>query len=136
MAQLPPNSVAIYRICTEKSLLGFGKYEDLPVGDILKVDEEYIVWVYANCEKVSFKKEILDALGVRQIQKPGIDPDILREWKRKQSEQFTEEERKHGAYAKYWGRKRAAKANLARVERSVRRTKGELQAINHGHRKG
>ena len=44
MAELPQNSRALYRICTKKSVIGFGKYADLTVGDVLKIDKQYIVY--------------------------------------------------------------------------------------------
>ena len=48
-AKLPEGSRALYRIMTEKSTLGFGKYADLKVGDVIKVDPSYIVFAYYNC---------------------------------------------------------------------------------------
>lgn len=137
MAELPQNAVALYRIMSEKSYLGFGKYGDLPVGDILKIDPEYIVWVYACKEKCSFSKEILEKLGVREVKKPGIDPGALYEWKDKQEEGFTEEQIMHGRMIRNKGKKAQARANLIRVEKynRVTGTKGALQAVNHGHRK-
>lgn len=136
MGQIPANSVALYRICTEKSVLGFGKYADLKVGDILKIDEEYIVWAYASLEKISFHRDILDRLGLPTIPKPGTETKVLFDWRRRRSAKYSEEERMHGAFIKKIGKKREAKAKLIRAERSTYRSRGELQAINHGHRKG
>lgn len=133
MAQIPTDAVARYRICTEKSLLGFGKYADLPVGDILKIDEEYIVWAYAFKEKISFKKEILERLGVREIEKPGTDESVLWDWKKKREEGYTKEQRLHGVFAKARGKKKQAIAILRRACRETSFTKGQLQANNHGH---
>lgn len=135
MIELPKNSVARYRICTEKSVLGFGKYADLTVGDILKVDEEYIVWAYATLPKISFHKSILERLGIRQIEKPGTDFRVLYAWRDDRSAQFTEEQKMHGAYIKKIGRRKEAYARLMQAKRATTFTKGQLQAINHGHKK-
>jgi len=136
MSKLPPNAVPLYRILTKKSRLGFGQYEDLTVGDILKVDEQYIVWCYSHFEKISFCEEILTELGVaRRIPKPGTDESLLGEWLRARNQQYTAEERFHGRIKKARLRKNKAIANLIRVRNDVNLTKRQLQAINHGHMK-
>lgn len=133
MSNLPPGCVVRYRICTEKSVPGFGKYADLTFGDIMKVDDEYIPWVYYNIEKVSFREGILDAYGLERIEKPGVDPEKFYAWRRKLSEAFTDEQRRNGRFARARGRKKAAIAAKMQAERETRFTKGELMAINHGH---
>ncbi|MBR1690578.1 MAG: hypothetical protein IJ713_07605 [Oscillibacter sp.] len=111
MSGVPAGCVVRYRICTGKSILGFGKYADLRVGDILA------------------------GLRLPSIEKPGTDPEAFYAWKRKRSEGFTEEERMHGAFIKARGKRAMAVAKLIRAEKETRFTKGQLQAINHGHRK-
>ena len=133
MATLPPNSVALLRICTEKSRLGFGKYDDLTVGDILKVDEVYIAYVYYNIPKVSFKQDILDRLAITPIAKPGKDQKAWWAWKDAYELRFTEEQRSHGRMRLAQVRKAVAKAKAARVARATYCSKATLQAINHGH---
>ena len=139
MADLPPNSVALYRICTEKSVLGFGRYRDLTVGDIIIMDASYIAFVYYTCSKVSFHKDILELLKLTPIEKPGKNPDLLASWKKEYSASlpFTEEERKHYFYIRKNVQKRKAAKKLERVERYENKTtnKGWLQSINHGHTK-
>ena len=130
--KLPANSRPLYRILTEKSPLNFGKYGDLTLGDILKVDEEYCVWMYANMPNISFHQRILDALGLPKINKPGICPQVLYDWKEKREQQYTEEERLHGKFAKARWRKKEAVARLLEAKRKTTFTKGQLQAINHG----
>lgn len=133
MSGVPAGCVVRYRICTGKSILGFGKYADLRVGDIMKVDEEYVAWVYFNKAGISFHADILAGLGLPSIEKPGTDPKAFYTWKRKRSEGFTEEERMHGAFIRARGRRAQAIAILIRAEKETRFTKGQLQAINHGH---
>ena len=136
MAQLPAGAVALYRIMTEKSLPGFGKYADLPIGDILKVDPEYVVWLYANYEKLSLKKDIIERLGIREIKKPGTDPEVLKEYQRAQTAQYSREERNHYFMKMAASRKKKAMADYIDAREAAHYTKGELQAINHGHGRG
>ena len=134
MAQLPANARPLYRICTRKSRLGFGKYGELyTVGDILKIDPHYLVWCYTAMEQISFASDILEELGVAPIKKPGTDKDAYFEWTRARSAQYTQEERMHGAAKKKLREKSRAVANLMAAKRSTSFTKGQLQAINHGH---
>lgn len=134
--ELPANSRALYRICTRKSRLGFGKYTDLyTVGDILKIDPVYLVWVYTACEKISFTQDILDELGLPKIVKPGVDKDLYFTWHRERSAGFTEEERMHGAVKKKAKERAKAIGRLMDAKKYTTFTKGQLQAINHGHKK-
>lgn len=134
MAQLPANSRPLYRICTRKSRLGFGKYGDsFTVGDIIKIDPPYIVWCYTAMEQISFASDILEELGVAPIKKPGTNKDAYFEWTRARSAQFSIEERMHGAVKKKAREKSRAVGRLMAAKRSTTYTKGQLQAINHGH---
>lgn len=138
MATLPNNSVALYRICTEKSVLGFGKYRDLTVGDILCLDPSYIGYVYYNCQKISFHKDILEAMKLTPIEKPGADKEAFAAWKKENNYDnlpFTPEQTQHYRFIKARAEKRRAKARLAREEEMEERycKKGRLQAKNHGH---
>lgn len=135
MPELPKNSVALYRICSEKSTLGFGKYADLPVGDILKIDRQYIVWCYAHYDKISFKHEILESLGCRIIPKPGHDEEIMHEWCRAESAKYSREQQERGYYKRLRGKRAEAYAKLHRAEKETYYTKAQLQAINHGKMK-
>lgn len=139
MSTLPPGCIVRYRICTEKSVLGFGKYADLPVGDIMKVDEEYIPWIYYNKAGVSFHARILEGYGLEPIEKPGIAPDKFKAWvrqrHREQAEQFSEEERLHGRFIRAQKIQAGKRAALARAERETRFSKRQLQQMNHGNMK-
>lgn len=136
MAQIPKNAVAKYRGCTRKSVLGFGVAADLPVGDILKVDPDYIAWVYYNIEKVTFSQDILDELQITEkINKPGTDNKAFYRWKDAKYAHFTEEEKEHGRFARYRNKRNVALARLSRVKRETTFSKGVLQAANHGHKK-
>ena len=138
MAELPKNSVALYRICTEKSVLGFGRYRDLLVGQIIQLDPSYIAYVYYNVNKVSFHKDILEALKLTPIEKPGTSKDAFTAWKKENNLDqlpFTPEQAQHYRFIKANAEKRRAKARLRREEEMEERycKKGRLQAKNHGH---
>lgn len=134
MAQIPKNAVAKYRGCTRKSVLGFGVAADLPVGDILKVDPDYIAWVYYNIEKVTFSQDILDELQITEkINKPGTDKKAFYRWKDAKYAHLTEEEKEHGSFARYRNQRNVALARLSRAKRETTFSKAALQANNHGH---
>ena len=135
MANLPPNSVALYRILTEKSVVGFGKYADMTIHDVLCVDEEYVVWLYAAKEKISLCRALKERFGLPDIPKPGVNMQVFYDYKDRISAQFTAEERMHGAFKKKMGKRAEARAILCDVKRQVTFTKGELQSMNHGHGK-
>ena len=132
-AKLPEGSRALYRIMTEKSTLGFGKYADLKVGDVIKVDPSYIVFAYYKLSNVSFSKQILEQLNIKPIDKPGTSEKGLLEWKRERDKQFTPEERRIRWMHFCVRGKKVSIAKLCQVQRSTHLTKGELMAINHGH---
>lgn len=131
--KLPPNCRPLYRILTEKSKLGFGKYADFFVGDILKIDEPYIVWLYCSHPQISLHKDILDSLGLPQIQKPGVDDEVRKEWNRKRASQYTREEKENYHYHLYRKNKRKAISKMIQVRKETNYSKGQLQAINQGH---
>tara|TARA_R110000822_G_C15153054_1_gene477433 strand:+ start:338 stop:724 length:387 start_codon:yes stop_codon:yes gene_type:complete len=64
------------RKMTEKSVLGFGKFKDYSVGQLLSLEEhQYLRWVYYNCSNINFFEDILDKIGIKKnnyIAKPGI----------------------------------------------------------------
>ena len=134
MAALPLGAVARYRVCTEKSLLGVGAYADIPVGDILKYDPDYIAWAYYNLEKISFKEDILTQLNITErIAKPGVDKNKYYTWKDAKYADMTEEQRRNYRFAKWRVKRATALHALCDAQRATRHSKAELQAANHGH---
>jgi len=131
--KLPPNCRPLYRILTEKSKLGFGKYADFFVGDILKIDEQYIVWLYCSNPQISLHKDILDRLGLPQIQKPGVDDDVRKEWNRNKASQYTREQQEHYHYHLYRKRKKKAICKMLQGQSESHYSKEQLKAINQGH---
>ena len=133
--EIPSNAVTTLRVLTKKSRLGFGKFADLTVADILIVEPEYIVWVYATMEAISFNDEILDEYHIPKIAKPGTDERLVFKWRDICGEGMTEEQRMHGAIKRKRGAKAFAYARLCAVRSATSFSRGQLQAINHGKMK-
>lgn len=130
MADLPQGCTARYRIMTERSRMGFGKYADLTVGDVLRLDETYIPFAYYTCGMVSFCDDILDALQLTRIPKPGTDPEAWRRWKQDFFAQMSDEEAmRFHAHLKSMLKARAVSAKC-RAERYSNMTAGQRQAYN------
>lgn len=131
--KLPANSRPLYRICTKKSRLGFGKYADMTVGDVLKLQPEYIVYLYAMKPDFSLHADILAELGLRAIHKPGTDEEVLHEYRIAQREGLTDEQIMHGKYKRKLLKQRKAVGKLLAARQYTTFRKGELQSANHGH---
>ena len=136
MVELPKNAVPLYRGLTEKSMLGFGGYADIPVGQIMKIDREYLVWVYYHVPKITFSSSILDELKItKRITKPGTDHEGFKEWLSAQSEGYTEEQRRNYIFARARHKKATLITKKHIAERQSTLSKGFLQKVNHGHYK-
>lgn len=126
-------NVTTLRVLTRKSKLGFGRFHDWTVADMLIRNPSYIAWAYYCVPGISFCEEILQELKIEdRIQKPGKDEAAFREYQKAVTKTFTKEERDHHFWAGAKIRKRKARAALAREITKTSFTKGELQAINNG----
>ena len=138
MANLPQGARPLYRIMTEKSQLTFGRYNGLLVGDVLKIEPDYLGYAYYTFEMISFADNILDALKIERIPKPGKSEEVFNKWKHARhleiTEGMTEEEYMH--YRVHNNRLAKGKAIRRKVfvENALHYSKRELQAINHGHK--
>ena len=68
------------RTLTLKSKIGFGRFADLRVGEVLNIykKKEYLRWIYYNMSHISFMPEILEEIDViNEINKPGKSPDLF-----------------------------------------------------------
>lgn len=64
------------RILTDKSILGFGKYSNLKLRNIIDCDSNYLLWIYFNVSRISFHKSVIKELGIKKehfIEKPGMN---------------------------------------------------------------
>lgn len=74
------------RTLTLKSRIGFGKYSDYLVSEVIEIFDKgnYIVWCYYSLSNISFHDEILKSLGVDcRINKPGKQPELFDEFMKK-----------------------------------------------------
>lgn len=130
---LPANCRPLYRILTKKSKLGFGKYADLTVGDVMKINPPYLEYLYYCHEQISFCKEIMEELDLEPIAKPGKDEERLKERDRAKSAKYTAEQRMHGWMKIRRTNKKIAILKMLDAEKKANYTKEILQAGNHGH---
>lgn len=80
MNKFPKGANPLYRKLAYKSVLGFGKYADMTVSNVLKVDPAWLAYVYYFYDRISFIDEILDFLQVDRIEKPGKRPALSKKW--------------------------------------------------------
>lgn len=129
------------RTLTEKSMLGFGKYRDMRIGEILKMPSglNYLRWVYYHSSMINFCDSVLYELyihGNLLIEKPGKDPDL---YENIFSKRITTKLRGH----KGCGGHIIAKATLKKVRKGnymgfknkdkTKYSKGNMAWKNQGH---
>lgn len=139
--ELPKGSHVLYRKLAMKSRLGWGRYQDATVQDlIITGEQEYLIWVYYNMGMIDFLPEVLEAVGITDlIPKPGKDPEkgaaIIKQLHHESWSSMSEDERLLRAYKRAGIAKRARNAKLADAIDAEDHfcRKGVLQAINHGH---
>ena len=68
------------RTLTEKSTIGFGKYKDLRIFELIALrpikGKQLLCWYYYNASKINYSKDLLNTLGISkeiQIEKPATD---------------------------------------------------------------
>lgn len=72
--------ITLLRTLTMKSILKYGnKFPECSVMDLIRVGQsDYLVWSYYHCSNITFTKDVLDAIGVKDyIEKPGSDEKDL-----------------------------------------------------------
>lgn len=72
--------VTLLRKMTLKSVIGFGRYKEMTVGQLLDVGYySELIRMYYNLQRIDFVQDIKDLLFItkdREIQKPGKDFEI------------------------------------------------------------
>ena len=131
----------LYRKLALRSRLGFGRYCDCTVQDLLNAgQQEYLIWVYYNCSRIDFLPDVREAIGISEvIDKPGVAPQYFEAYKAtkfKKFDEMTEDEKKRffGSLSRYKAILRARARRAERWDEAATRP-GVLQAINHGHKK-
>lgn len=73
-------SIMLLRKLTKKSIIGFGKYKELTVQDIIQLkDHKYLLWLYYFNSIIDFCEELKNELFItheRVILKPGKDESM------------------------------------------------------------
>jgi len=118
-----------------KSVIGFGKYEDLTVQDMINLRRNReLRWIYYNCSMLSFIPEILELIGITddfKISKPGKDREVgdavnrLAEMRINKGLQKFNKDRSRYEFKKY--------INRQKVSEIKRFSKQNLQWKNQGH---
>lgn len=127
------------RKLTEKSLLGFGRFADRTIGQMLslRVDRIYLRWVYYNSSKITFMDNILDDLKIYpefRIEKPGTSEEMFEKLKQKLYQEYEDnvpdnikavikKKRKHF-------KEKSAGARIG----ACFETRGKMQARNQGRK--
>jgi hypothetical protein len=126
--------VTTKRVLTLKSKLGFGKYTDLTIQEIINLGKaSYLRWVYFNYENIDFLPEILTTIQIPveyRLAKPAKKPDVLQEVNDKADEKHKfvysdSEEAKE---------KRIKVYNTVKKNKYGLESKASLLRKNHGHR--
>lgn len=124
------------RTMTEKSIIGFGKFTDLSVQNLIDMKKtREIRWIYFNCSMLSFQDNILDWAGIineYRIEKPGTNKELyykLNDEKKRIMSGFT-------ILKKDSHTRKVLKSRMKDNRRAERFkfSKASLQAINHGHK--
>jgi hypothetical protein len=72
----------LHRIMTEKSIIGFGHFRDLRVGDLISNNQQKeLIRMYYNLEKNDFSEDVkqkINLTGERIIHKPGKNYDMYK----------------------------------------------------------
>ncbi len=126
------------RTLTEKSILGFGKYAEMSIQQIIDIQKShYLIWVYYNISAITFIPKILDEIHIYKnyrIFKPGINEQLFNK--------YTDYKFNPATYHDpivYFSTKnrniKNQKNNFKRRQRSysIISKKSVLQAKNHGH---
>lgn len=122
----------VKRVLTLKSKLGFGKYENLSIEDVIKLSKNaYLRWVYFNYANIDFIPEILDTIQIPieyRLKKPSKNPEFLNIVNEKAVEKYkfvfneTEEAKE----------KRMKVMNTLKAKKFSIESKASLQRKNHG----
>jgi hypothetical protein len=129
------SDVTLLRKLTEKSILKFGQYADVPICNLLELKKySYLRWIYFNSSNITFFDNILFEIGIPEdffIEKPGVNSEfhkILTEQKRENLHFKTKKHlNKVFKYAKK--NKQNQLKNLDRINYS----KSNLARKNQGH---
>ena len=129
------SDVTLLRKLTEKSILKFGQYADVPICNLLELKKySYLRWVYFNCSNITFFENILIEIGITEeffIEKPGVNNEFHEKLTKIKRENINWKDKKHiDKVFKYATKnKKNQRTNLDRIKYS----KSSLARKNQGH---
>lgn len=128
--------VPLLRTMTWKSMMNFGKYQDLSVQQVFDLNHTaYLRWVYYNSSKITFIEEILDSLHISdqyRIVKPGTDAEMCEKLNAIKFNIMCKMYNPKHVMAKIANGSKIKAQNFRHEDRRTF-SKGNLQRINHGH---
>lgn len=128
----------LLRKLSRKSILGFGKFSELTVQDVLNLNHTAVLrWYYYNASNITFMEDILREIHINpenEIQKPGTDKEMGKYIDKKMWAILISNDRSK-AFSLNSKNNKDIKMNNYRkkMSRNYSETKGYLQAKNHGH---
>lgn len=69
------------RKLTKKSTLKFGKWAQLSIENLIKMESNYLRWIYFDCSNIDFMDDVLTEIGITdeyKIKKPGKNPELYK----------------------------------------------------------
>ena len=121
----------------------FGKYRAQRVDEVAKTmyGKSYIAWAYYNKEDLDFSDDIIEALGLEKIAKPGAQPELYGKWMDEHSSEmegisaYVEHVKMGKASSQRAYYKRAQKAVYVRTQsRDLNEnSRARLTWVNQGH---
>lgn len=143
------SDVTLLRTLTRKSIIGYARYRDLTVQNILDIRGfaglNWLTWTYYRSSKISFTDDILIEIGITKkmkIDKPGKVADgdwallnkAMDNRVNKLQEGKTEKELMDAVSHFRGVERRYKKGAMIRQEKSSKQTKGQAQRFNQGLR--
>ena len=129
------SDVTLLRKLTEKSILKFGQYSDLPIFNLLELKKyTYLRWVYFNCSNITFFENILLEIGITEeffIQKPGVNSEFHKKLTETKREKMSFKSKKH--IEKVFNYATKNKINQLKNLDKINYSKSSLTRKNHGH---
>ena len=129
------SDVTLLRKLTEKSILKFGQYADVPICKLLELQRySYLRWVYFNSSNITFFENILFEIGITEeffIDKPGVNPEFHEKLTEIKRENMSFKTKKHIEKVKKYATKN--KINQLKSLDKKNYSKISLTRKNHGH---
>ena len=129
------SDVILLRKLTEKSILKFGKFADVPIQTLLELKKySYLRWVYFNSSNITFFENILFEIGISEeffIDKPGVNNEFHEKLTKIKRENMHWKSKKHIEKVEKYAIKQ--KINQLKNLDKINYSKSNLTRKNHGH---